>query len=253
MTVMFLDIRDYTRLSEQLSTSDNFRFLNGFFRRMTVHVSRHGGVVATFTGDGFSAFFPGQPADALAAAVEIQATCRAYNEERVGKGRVPIAAGVGLHTGPLMLGVIGDYDRLEASLISDTVNTASRMEGLTKELRVGIVASENTINAVGSAEGIRRVGDVRVKGKSVPTRVYDCFAGDAPETAALKQRTASDFAEGLDAWREARFADAIAAFSRVVGVHPTDGTAQRYLSRARELVGAEVSADWTGVEIIDRK
>ncbi len=253
MTVMFLDIRDYTRLSEQLSTSDNFRFLNGFFRRMTVHVSSHRGVVATFTGDGFSAFFPEQPADALAAAVEIQATCRAYNAERAAKGRVPIALGVGLHTGPLMLGVIGDFDRLEASLISDTVNTASRMEGLTKELRVGIIASENTINGAGNPTGIRRVGDVRVKGKSVPTRVYDCFAGDAPEAAALKQRTAKDFAEGLDAWREARFADAIAALSRVLDVHPADGTAQRYLSRARELSGVDAGPDWTGVEIIDRK
>ncbi|HVY32070.1 MAG TPA: AAA family ATPase [Polyangiaceae bacterium] len=255
MTVMFLDIRDYTRFSEQLSTSDNFRFLNGFFRRMTVHVARQQGVVATFTGDGFSAFFPRHPEDAYQAAVEIQKAVRAYNAERQLKGRVPIAVGLGLHTGPLMLGVIGDQDRLEASLISDTVNTASRMEGLTKEFRVGIVASESTVSALPEAArtSARRVGNVRVKGKSLPTRVYDCFAGDAPEAASLKRATLADFATGLEAWQSADFAAAVGAFERVIAKHPADGTAQRYLSRAREQIAHGADPSWTGVEVMDKK
>lgn len=255
MTVMFLDIRDYTKLSEELSTGDNFNFLNGFFRRMTVHVAQHSGVVATFTGDGFSAFFPGNAGQAMAASVQMQAAVRAYNAEREHKGRRAIAVGIGLHTGPLMLGVIGDQERLEASLISDTVNTASRMEGLTKEFRVRIVASESTVNAVAdaAARGIRRVGDVRVKGKSQPTRVYDCFAGDAPEDAAHKRATASDFAFGLDAWQAADFAAAIAAFERVTRAHPADGTAQRYLTRAREQLTRGAGPDWSGVEVMERK
>jgi len=255
MTVMFLDIRDYTKLSEELSTGDNFNFLNGFFRRMTVHVARHEGVVATFTGDGFCAFFPENPREAFAASVDMQSAVRAYNVERQQKARRPIAVGIGLHTGPLMLGVIGDRDRLEASLISDTVNTASRMEGLTKEFRVGIVASESTVNAVAAlaADGIRRVGDVRVKGKSLPTRVYDCFAGDAPDVAAAKRATAGDFSRGLDAWQAADFEAAVASFESVLRRHPTDGTAQRYLARASEHVARGVSSDWTGVEVMDRK
>jgi class 3 adenylate cyclase len=255
MTVMFLDIRDYTKLSEQLSTSDNFRFLNGFFRRMTVHVARHQGVVATFTGDGFSAFFPRDPRDAYEAAVQLQAAVRAYNAERQLKGRSAIAVGVGLHTGPLMLGVIGDQDRLEASLISDTVNTASRMEGLTKEFRVGIVASESTVSALPEPARLqaRRVGNVRVKGKSLPTRVYDCFAGDAPEVAVLKRATLADFAAGLTAWQAADFAGALQAFERVVAHNPADGTAQRYLSRALAQLDSGAGPEWTGVEVMDRK
>jgi class 3 adenylate cyclase len=255
MTVMFLDIRDYTKLSEELSTGDNFNFLNGFFRRMTVHVADHTGVVATFTGDGFCAFFPGNPDEAFAASVAMQAAVRAYNVERQQKGRRAIAVGIGLHTGPLMLGVIGDQDRLEASLISDTVNTASRMEGLTKEFRVGVVASESTVNAVAAAaeRGVRRVGDVRVKGKSQPTRVYDCFAGEAPEDAALKHSTAADFSRGLEAWQSADFTAAVSAFETVVRAHPADGTAQRYLTRAREHLTSGVKQDWSGVEVMERK
>jgi hypothetical protein len=212
-------------------------------------------VVATFTGDGFSAFFPRHPEDAYAAALDIQGAVRGYNTERQLKGRAAIAVGVGLHTGPLMLGVIGDQDRLEASLISDTVNTASRMEGLTKEFRVGIVASESTVNALPAAarESARRVGNVRVKGKSLPTRVYDCFAGDAPETAALKRATLADFATGLEAWQSADFAAAMSAFERVLTKHAADGTAQRYLSRAQEQVTAGADPNWTGVEVMDRK
>jgi predicted ATPase/class 3 adenylate cyclase len=255
MTVMCLDIRDYTALSELLSAGDNFRFLNGFFSRMTLYVTRHAGVVSTFTGDGFLAFFPRSPADAYAAALEMQAAVRSYNRERATKERSPIAVGIGLHTGPLMLGVIGDQDRLEASLISDTVNTAARMEGLTKEFRVGIVASENTVSALDSAtqRSIRRVGNVRVKGKSQPTRVYDCFAGDDPETAELKRETAVEFGRGLDAWQTAEFGSAVAAFERVLSRHPADGTARRYLARASEQVAHGVSAGWTGVEVMDRK
>jgi hypothetical protein len=185
----------------------------------------------------------------------MQGAVRAYNLERQRKARRPIAVGIGLHTGPLMLGVIGDQDRLEASLISDTVNTASRMEGLTKEFRVGIVASENTVNAVAdaAAQGVRRVGDVRVKGKSVATRVYDCFAGDAPDVAAAKRATAADFGRGLEAWQSADFAAAAVAFEAVLHLHPADGTAQRYLARANEHMAHGVTANWTGVEVMDRK
>lgn len=255
MTVMALDIRDYTALSELLSVGDNFRFLNGFFSRMTVHVARNAGVVSTFTGDGFLAFFPKSPRDALTAALDIQRAVRAYNAEREAKDRSAIAVGIGLHTGPLMLGVIGDQDRLEASLISDTVNTAARMEGLTKEFRVGIVASESTVSALGPERQaqIRLVGDVRVKGKSQPTRVYDCFGGDAAEDAELKHESRADFSAGLDAWQAANFTTAVAAFERVLALHPRDGTARRYLARASEQVTRGASADWTGVEVMDRK
>jgi predicted ATPase/class 3 adenylate cyclase len=255
MTVMCLDIRDYTALSETLSAGDNFRFLNGFFSRMTVHVARRAGVLSTFTGDGFLAFFPGHPRDAFEASVDIQAAVRAYNRERTEKQRAPIAVGIGLHTGPLMLGVIGDQDRLEASLISDTVNTAARMEGLTKQFKVRTVASESTINALPLELQltVRRVGDVRVKGKSLQTRVYDCFASDSPEAIQLKRATAADFSEGLDAWRAADFARCTAAFQRVLSVDPSDGTARRYLTRASEQLTRGASADWTGVEIMDRK
>ncbi|HYP89663.1 MAG TPA: adenylate/guanylate cyclase domain-containing protein, partial [Polyangiaceae bacterium] len=254
-TVMCLDIRDYTALSEVLSAGDNFRFLSGFFSRMTVYVARHAGVVSTFTGDGFLSFFPRHPNDALDASVAIQAAVRAYNVERAAKGRSPVAVGVGLHTGPLMLGVIGDQDRLEASLISDTVNTAARMEGLTKEFRVGIVASESTVAALGveAQAQIRRVADVKVKGKSQPTRVFDCFAGDSSEAAMLKQETAPDFAAGLESWQAADFAGAVVAFERVLARNPADGTAQRYLARASEQVTRGASTDWTGVEVMDRK
>ncbi|HYQ14913.1 MAG TPA: adenylate/guanylate cyclase domain-containing protein, partial [Polyangiaceae bacterium] len=255
MTVMCLDIRDYTALSEVLSAGDNFRFLSGFFSRMTVYVARHAGVVSTFTGDGFLSFFPGHPSDALGASIEIQAAVRAYNVDRAAKGRSPIAVGLGLHTGPLMLGVIGDQDRLEASLISDTVNTAARMEGLTKEFRVGIVASESTVAALApeAQRQIRRVADVKVKGKSQPTRVYDCFGGDSAELAEHKRQSAADFALGLEAWQAADFARAVAAFERVLAHNPADGTAQRYLARASEQVTRGGAADWTGVEVMDRK
>ncbi|MDQ3031765.1 MAG: AAA family ATPase [Myxococcota bacterium] len=255
MSVVFLDIRSYTSLSEKMSPDDNFRFINGFLRRMTPSIAAHEGVVNSFMGDGVMAFFPRRAEDALAACVEMQRAVSAYNDERRAKGREPIAVGMGVHTGPLMIGVIGDRDRMDTALVSDTVNTAARMEGLTKEFSVAIVASESTVSRIEDAQryGLRRVGDVRVKGKSHVYRVYECFDGETDESASSKRRTAADFGRGLEAWKAAEFAIASSAFERVLAAHPADRTARRYLERCAEYVARGTPPEWSGVETIDRK
>jgi class 3 adenylate cyclase len=255
MTVMFLDIRGYTTLSEQLSVDENFRFLNGFMPRMTAHIRQCSGVVARFTGDGIMAFFPGRPSDAVAATVAMRSELRRYNAERATKGRPEIAVGIGLHTGPLMIGVIGDQERLETTLISDSVNTAARMEGLTKEFSVGIIASETTVGALSVSErrDTRCVGDVRVVGKSRPVRVFDCFGGDGPQQVELKRKTADEFARGVAAWHAGDLAEARAMFELVLAHNPADATARRYAARAAEQSERGVSGEWTGVEVMAHK
>jgi predicted ATPase/class 3 adenylate cyclase len=255
MTVMFLDIRGYTSLSEQLSVDENFRFLNGFMPRMTAHIAQRSGVVARFTGDGIMAFFPERPADAVAACVAMRSELRRYNAERAQKGRPQIDVGIGLHTGPLMIGVIGDQERLETTLISDTVNTAARMEGLTKEFQVGIIASETTISALGPAErrDTRCVGDVLVKGKSYPTRVFDIFGGDGPQVVERKRQTADEFAKGVAAWRDGDLSLARSTFEHVLSENPADATARRYALRAASESERGVSGEWTGVEVMAHK
>jgi predicted ATPase/class 3 adenylate cyclase len=255
MSVVFLDIRSYTSLAEQMSPDDNFQFINGFLRRMTPSIAEHEGVINNFIGDGVMAFFPRRPEDALAACVKMQRAVAIYNEERCVKGRRAITVGMGVHTGPLMIGVIGDHDRMDTALVSDTVNTAARMEGLTKEFHVSIVISESTVFRLGphDRDQLRRVGDVRVKGKSHVHRVYECFGGDSQEHADAKRATRPLFERGLDAWKNADFDHALEAFAAVLAEHPDDRTARRYWERAAEYKLRGVPTEWTGIDTIERK
>jgi len=86
-----------------------------------------------------------------------------------------------------------------------------------------------------------------------PMRVFDCFAGDASELAAAKRATAAEFSRGLEAWQTADFKKAVASFENVLRLNPADGTAQRYLARAGEHATRGTAADWTGIEVMERK
>ncbi|MEL6846656.1 MAG: response regulator, partial [Bacteroidota bacterium] len=132
VTVLFSDIRDYTVLAESLSPEDTFRFVNAFVGRMGPVIKNNGGFVQQFLGDGIMSVFQHHPEDSLKAAIGMQQTLIAYNKQRAALKRRLIQVGIGMHTGPLIMGIIGDNLRADTATISDTVNTASRMEGLCK-------------------------------------------------------------------------------------------------------------------------
>ena len=118
------------------------------------------------------AIFQGRPEDAVTAALEMQTEIHHMNKNRA----IPLKIGIGIHTGPLIMGIIGDHERTDAATISDTVNTASRMEGLTKEFQADILLSEETYSQITDREtyDIAFLGDSSVKGKSKPIGVYSC-------------------------------------------------------------------------------
>ncbi|HQS52317.1 MAG TPA: adenylate/guanylate cyclase domain-containing protein, partial [Daejeonella sp.] len=138
VTVLFSDIRDYTALSEEMTPEDNFKFVCSFNERMGPAICKNKGFINQYLGDAIMAIFPGNASDALCAAIEMQKQVGILNTERSANGQSPIKIGVGMHTGPLIMGITGDADRLDATTISDTVNTASRLESLTKQYKADI-------------------------------------------------------------------------------------------------------------------
>lgn len=177
MTVLFADIRDFTTLSETLTPDENFRFINSYLERMGPVIRRHGGFVDKYLGDGIMALFPGSPSEAMAAALEIRGALALYNRDRSTMGYVPLRIGVGLHWGPLMLGTIGENRRMDSTVISDTVNTASRLEGLTKKYARDILVSGETVEAIKTNTNtpgldFELLGEELVKGKTKPVAVY---------------------------------------------------------------------------------
>jgi class 3 adenylate cyclase len=159
-----------------MSPRENFQFINSYLRRMGPVVRRHNGFVDKYMGDGIMALFQERPEDALRAALDMRKALKEYNEHRGASGYAPIRMGIGLHHGPLMLGTIGENRRMDSTVISDTVNTASRLEGLTKKFAVDLLVSEETIEALEA--GLREefqfvyVSEETVKGRKKALRVY---------------------------------------------------------------------------------
>ncbi|MEM6261938.1 MAG: adenylate/guanylate cyclase domain-containing protein [Bacteroidota bacterium] len=255
VTVFFSDIRDYTSLSEQMTPQDNFNFLNAYLGRVGPIIQAHNGFVNQYYGDGIMALHITSALDAVNSAIAIQHIIRMYNKERVEKGRRIIRLGIGIHTGPLIMGVIGDTLRMEAGVVSDTVNTASRMEGLTKHYGCSLLVSATTFDLLESPEEFqyRYLGDVLVKGRKEPLAVYDFFEADPPKIVALKTNALADFNMGVSAYYKQDFSTAAHAFDRVLALDPKDKAAQRYLKNCQQYLLEGVPEGWTGVETVVSK
>jgi class 3 adenylate cyclase len=170
LCVMFADIRDFTTRSEQLAPEDVIKLLNGYFTEMTAAIHKHGGTVDKFIGDGIMAFF-GAPQmlecpemNALEAAQEMLLRLQAYNLKLQELNQEPVRIGIGLHVGDVIVGNIGSETRNEYTAIGDVVNTASRLEGLSKTLGYPIICSATVADAVGYAGGMVDMGEQAIKG-----------------------------------------------------------------------------------------
>jgi two-component system sensor histidine kinase ChiS len=189
---------------------------------------------------------------AVAAAIGLRSAVAAFNAERRERGEADIQIGVGVHTGPLLLGAIGDASRMAVTMLSDIVNTTQRLEALTKVYGVGIVASEQVVRGISDPTRFwfRYLGSVQVKGKTEPVSVYEVFDGDLDdEIAAVKRATRADFEEGLRLYYARKFAQAGECFQRVLA-RTDDRAAQLYARRAHENLVQGTPPDWLGIEVL---
>lgn len=178
VTILFADVRGFTALSEGMSPEDVVAMLNEYFEKMIEAIFRHRGTLNKFIGDGLMAMF-GAPADdpyqeknAILAALEMQKEMVLLQEKFRKGGHVDFRIGIGINTGIAVVGNIGSSQKMEYTAIGDTVNSASRLEGKTKELGADILVSEYTYVAVRNTFKFTKGGLTRVKGKSDPIQVY---------------------------------------------------------------------------------
>lgn len=250
VTVFFSDIRDYTTMSEGMTPKENFEFLNSYLGRIGPLIQESRGFINQFMGDGIMALFLHSADDAIQASIAMQQTLLTYNKERETKNRRSIRVGMGMHTGPLVMGIIGDDLRLDATVVSDTVNTASRMEGLTKYYGANILVSGATLSGLKDPMifSHRYLGKIQVKGKKTAIGVYEFFDGEAEHIRKLKNKTKEEFEAGLRAFYVKSFEEASQAFKEVLAQNPDDRPAQLYLTKCSELLKSGVTEDWDGVE-----
>ncbi len=173
ITILFSDIRSFTSLSEKMNPEENFKFLNSYLSRMGPIIRDHGGFIDKFIGDAIMALFPGTPENAAHAALAMREELIKYNEHRTAQGYEPIDIGIGIHTGSVRLGTIGENERWEGTVIGDTVNLASRIENLCSEFAASIVISHAVLKNLGKDQPNRELDTIRVKGKQQSVKIYE--------------------------------------------------------------------------------
>ena len=249
VTVLFTDIRDYTSLSEQMTPEQNFQFVNAYNARMGPIIRNHNGFINQYLGDAIMALFPESAEKSLHAAIEMQRNIREFNILQKEKNLQGIKMGIGMHTGPLIMGITGDKDRLDATTISDTVNTASRIESLTKYYKANIILSEFTLQQIPypAMFHLRYLGKVQVKGKQSSVGILECFSSDSEDQVNKKERTLLYFNEGIQHYLNKSFASAIKCFEYVISINADDSTAQFFLDNSIHYLQKGVSENWSGV------
>lgn len=257
MTVLFADVRDFTSLSERMSPRDTFAFVNGLLGRIGPLIRAHGGFIDKYMGDGIMALFPRHPDNAVRAALEMCRALATLNQQREEHGEPAVRMGIGIHMGSLMLGTVGEPERMDGTVISDVVNTASRLQSLSKVYGVVVLLSEQVVAGLAPElrASCRVLGEVRAKGKQQPVIVHEFFAGDPESMAAQKRDTRPGFEEGLSRYQAGDFSAAAACFDALCTKSPADSAARYYQRRATEL-GAQppgAARDWDGIEVITEK
>lgn len=250
VTVLFTDIRDFTTLSENMTPEENFQFVSSFNSRLGPIIRSNNGFINQYLGDSIMAIFPEDPADALNAAVMMQKAVYELNEERKEQGLPLIKAGIGMHTGTLIMGITGDEYRMDAATISDTVNTAARIESLTKYYRSPLLLSDRTLSYLNGDSNFhfRHLGNVKLKGKNNLLTIVECINGFEELQLEKKLQTLSLFSEAMNAYHEKQFENALQNFQKIIAIDPDDLTAIYFRDNTRKYLREGVPHNWSGVE-----
>jgi class 3 adenylate cyclase/PAS domain-containing protein len=236
MSVLFADIRDFTTLSETMTPQENFNFINAYLSRMEPAITRNNGFIDKYIGDAIMALFSDCADDAVKGGISMLNILNEYNQHRLSVGYVPIQIGIGINTGSLMLGTVGGKSRMDSTVISDAVNLASRIEGLTKNYGVPLLISQATFERFRNPAdyAIRIVDKVQVKGKSQFVTVYEVFDADPAEVRSAKSENLSIYNEAMLLCDRKEFREAGKLFEECLRTNPIDPVARIYLKRCRD-------------------
>lgn len=252
LTVFFSDIVGFTSISEQLTPDRLVALLAVYLEEMTGEILRSGGTVDKYIGDAIMAFW-GAPRShetpalsACRAALANQARLEALRVRWEQEGLPPLRARIGLHTGEAIVGNFGSPRRLDYTAIGDTVNVASRLEGLNRVYGTEILISKATRRAVGEMMITRPIDRVAVKGRKEGLLVYELLGevgGPADSEAPLHDR----YVEALNLYFEKDWKAAAEGFESAIGDGPNNSAAILMRERCKQLLVNPPSADWDGV------
>lgn len=198
MSVLFCDLNSFTTLSEKMSPAETIRFLNEFLALLSPVVQSHQGFIDKYIGDGIMALFD-RPGDAIAAGVSMAAALRSWNSERAQRGASTVGFGIGVHHAPMVLGTVGTAERMDGTVISDGVNTAARLEALTRQYSTTMLVSAAALRAAGEERSFatRYLGELTLRGKQQGVGAFEILEALSPEQWRQKEALGAELESAL--------------------------------------------------------
>ncbi|MDM8566641.1 bacteriohemerythrin, partial [Candidatus Halobeggiatoa sp. HSG11] len=227
MTVLFSDIRSFTSLSEKMSPQENFDFINAYLSEIIPIIHANNGIIDKYIGDAIMALFI-KADDAINAAIDM-VKIQKYQG---------IESGIGLNTGNLMLGIIGEKKRLQCTVISDTVNVASRLENITKTYKVPLIISQNTFDNLENTSlyKYRFIDNIKVKGRSKYLNVFEVFDGEEEITKKGKLANLEMFEQAVNLYQQQKFIETETLMRKCLQVNAHDTIAKLYVQRCEKFL-----------------
>jgi len=261
VTILFSDLVGFTTLSEKADPEALVTQLNEYLTQMTSVVFSNGGTLDKFIGDAIMAVWGnvrslGVAQDAkncARAAVGMRRELRELNQKWRDQGRMGLGMGIGINQGEVIVGNIGSQERMDPTVIGDSVNLASRLEGLTRVYGADILVGASAAELLRDEFYLRSVARVQVKGKTKPVDVFTLIGARNEEVDPQLLKWLESYEEGFDKFRTRDFIQAKILFSRFLEFYPEDLLAKMYLDRALEYEQAPPDQAWEAVEVFKKK
>lgn len=254
MSVLFTDIRGFSTVSEKLSAEDLVRLLNQYLTAMSDIILDMGGTIDKYEGDAIMSFF-GAPNDlknhaenACLSAIRMNRMEKDLNERFLKENLSPsvLFTRIGINTGEMVVGNMGTTKKMNYTVMGDSVNLASRLEGVNKVYGTSICISEETRTGAGEGIVTRMLDRVRVVGKQVPIRIYE-VVGEKGSLDAKTVDLLDQFHQGMELYEKQEWTTAAARFRRVLAILPEDGPGRVFLKRCQEYKVKLPVPNWDGV------
>lgn len=262
MSVFFADLRGYTTVSEKLSPDENIKYLNKYFSAFEDIIFKNAGFVDKYIGDAIMALFSdhsdraekenfNSADNALQSAIDMVRYVESLNDG-IGLGA---DLGIGVNTGPLILGTVGSERRIDTTVVGDTVNLSSRVQSLSGFYKAKILVTHHTFLRLNLLSDVmaREIDTVIVKGKTQPVILYEVFQADEPESVDWKEGSKTKLNEGIALYKAGQFKTAFSIFKELYKEKPTDNIVKLYAKRTKMILGQAPPGDWDGIFRLHRK
>ncbi len=259
LTVLFMDLADFTSVSENLKPTELVSIINAYLTEMTDIVFKYDGIIDKYEGDALMAefgtpvFFEDHAVKACFAALEMLRKLRSMNFSHYAKGISRLNCRIGINSGNMIVGNMGSKNVFDYTAMGDSVNLASRLEGANKMYRTHIMISEDTYKLVKDAVISRPLDLIRVKGRQKPVRVLEVISRRDDRLPANVRSMLPVFVNGIRYYHQRDWQKAEDCFKFCLDSVPDDGPATEYMRRVKEFTQNPPTEDWDGVYTMHTK